>query len=75
MGRVNHQLIRLSPSGRQGGEDPAEHTHPAPPNKAVVDVLVRAILTRRITPAKTVADDEDNRADNPTVIHTGHAMR
>ena len=43
--------------------------------KAVVDGLVRTVLTGHIRPSKTVADDEDNRADDPPVIHTRNAMR
>ena len=40
-------------------------------DEAVVDRLVRAIVPRRVAPAKAVADDEDNPAD-PHVIDTRH---
>jgi hypothetical protein len=37
-------------------------------DEPVVDRLRRAVLSRRITPAQTVPDDEDDAADDPAVI-------
>lgn len=75
MGRVNHQLVRLAALSGQGGEDIVEHAHAAPADEPVVDRLGWAILGRGITSAQTVADHEDNTADNSPTIDTRHPVR
>ena len=37
-------------------------------HRGLVDRFRRAVLSRRITPAQTVPDDEDDAADDPAVI-------
>ena len=58
----------------QGGEDLVEHAHAAPADEPVVDSLGRAILGRGIAPAQTIADHEDDTADNPPVIDPRHTV-
>ena len=53
------------------GEEPAENTEPAPPDKAIVQRFVGAVLIRCILPLKSVLDDVDDAADDTPVIHTG----
>src|SRR5271167_3144791 len=55
---VDHDPLRLAALARQRGENLVEHTQTAPANEPIVDRLVRAILSRRVTPAKPVLDHE-----------------
>jgi len=75
VGHVDHQLIWLAALRRQSREDLVEHAHAAPADEPVGDRLGRAILGRDITPAQTVADHEDDTADNPPIINPGYAVR
>lgn len=59
----------------QSGEDLIEHAEATPALEPVVDRLVRTIFARRITPAKSVLDDEDNPADHPPVFNPRDPMR
>jgi hypothetical protein len=54
VGGVDHQPVRLGAFACQFGEDPVEHTQPAPADEAVVDRLVRAVGVRRIAPAQAI---------------------
>ena len=75
VGRINHQLIRLTALGRQARKYPIEHAHPAPADKPVVDRFVRTIIRRGIALAQTVPDHEDDPTDNPPVIDPRHPLR
>src|SRR5665213_2695736 len=75
MGGIDHQPFGLATLGRQFGENPVEHTKTAPADETVVDCLVRAILLRRVAPAKSVPDHKDHPAEYPAVIDTRHAVR
>ena len=54
---------------------PGLHPQPAPADEAIVDRLVRTIVVRRIAPAQTVADHENNPRDHPPVIDPWHPVR
>ena len=48
-----------------------ENTEPAPPDKAIAQRFVRAVLIRCILPLTSVLDDVDDAVDDTPVIHTG----
>lgn len=75
MGSIDHQPGGFAGLARQCGEDFVENAEAAPAHEPIVDGLVRAILTRRIAPAQTVSDDEDDAADHPSVINPRNPMR
>src|SRR5690606_16749367 len=75
MGRIDHQPIRLASVACETCEDTVEDAHPAPADKAVVERLVRAVLDGRVAPAQAIADDVDNAADDPLVVHSRNAVR
>jgi hypothetical protein len=45
MGSIDHQLIRLAALGGQFSQDPIEDAEPAPADEAIIDRLVRTILS------------------------------
>src|SRR3546814_1295347 len=47
----------------------------APPLPAIIKRLRRAILPRRITPPEPIAVDEDDPAQNPSIVDPLAAMR
>ena len=51
----------------QLNENFIENTEPAPPDKAIVQSFVGAVLIRCILPLKSVLDDVDNAADDTPV--------
>ena len=59
----------------QSNESLIENTESAPPDKAIVQGFVGAVLVRSIFPLKSVPDDADNAADDTPVIHTGSTVR
>ena len=75
VGGVDHQLVRLPTLGSELSKDPVEHAQAAPADEPVVDRLVRAIAKRRITPAQSVPDHEDDAAHDPPIIYPRNAMR
>src|ERR1700712_2380157 len=75
MGGVDHQLIRLAAFGAQLRQDPVEYPKPAPADEAIIDRLVGTIVFRRVAPAQSIADDEDDPADDTPVIDARHTMR
>lgn len=75
MGRVDHQPIGFTALGGELGEDAVEHAQAAPPDKAVVDRLVRTIGSRRITPAQAAPDHEDDATHNPPIIDPRDTVR
>ena len=72
---VDHQLVRLPAFGRQLSKNPVEHAQAAPADETVVDRLVRTIANRRITPAQSVPDHEDDAAYDPPIIDPRNAVR
>lgn len=75
MGGIDHQLIGFTALGGELGEDAVEHAEATPPDKAIVDRLVRTIRGRRITPAQPIPDHKDDTACDPPVIDPRNAMR
>ena len=55
------------------GEDAMEHAFLRPAPKTVVEGLVRAICGRGVLPAQAIADDMDDAADDPAIIHSWNA--
>jgi hypothetical protein len=75
MRSVDHDPLRLAPFASQFGEDLVEHAQAAPANEPIVDCLVRAIVARRVAPAKPVLDHEDDGADDAPVVHPRDPVR
>jgi hypothetical protein len=71
---VDDEAIRLARLASEACEDPVENAHAAPSDEAVVECLVRPIAGRRVTPAKPGLDDEDDPADDATVVHARDAV-
>src|SRR5664279_4900877 len=46
-----------------------------PANEPIVDRLVRAVLSRRVAPAKPVLDHKHDRAHDPPVVNPRHPVR
>jgi hypothetical protein len=74
MGYVDHHRLRNSRFCRHTFHHPGKDTLVAPPLPSVVERLRRAILPGRITPPQTIAIDEDNPAQHPSVIDAWLAM-
>lgn len=53
---------------REGREYPVEHAKSALPDEAVADRFGRTIVSGGITPPQVVPDDENDTADDPSVI-------
>ena len=49
--------------------DALKHTQLTPADEPVVDCLVRPATYRNIAPAQPAAEDKDNAAENPPIIH------
>lgn len=75
MGGIDHELIGLCALGGELGKDAVEESQAAPADEPVVDRLVRAITSRRISPAQSVPDHKDDAAYDLTVIDPWNAMR
>ena len=75
MGGVDHQPGRFAGLARQFGKNLVEHAEAAPAHEPIVDRLMRAVLTRRVAPAQTVPDDEDDPTDHPPVINPRNPVR
>ena len=74
VGRIDGDRPVIGGFRRQTRHDPREHAHIAPPLPAVIERLVRTVLARRVSPAQAIAIDEDNAAQNPSIIDARHAM-
>jgi hypothetical protein len=72
---VDHQPLRLPPVGSQCSEDLIEHSKPAPPDEAIINRLVRTVILRRVAPAQTVPDHEDDATDHPPIVDPGNPVR
>ena len=51
-----------------------ENTEPAPPDNAIAQRFVRAVLIRCILSLQSVLDDVDDAADDTPVIYTGSTV-
>jgi len=74
VGRINHDGPGLGGLRSQPLEDPGEDAEFAPSLPAIVERLRRPILRRRIPPPQAVAIDEDNAAQDATVINARAPM-
>ena len=72
MGGVDHQGAIKRYFVCQLSENFVENTKPAPPDKAIAQRFVRAVLIRCILSLKSVLDDVDDAVDDTPGIHTGH---
>ena len=70
MGAVHHEGIAIYTRLSQVSEDLGKHPQAGPPDEAVVQRLVRSIHRRRILPAQAVAQDMEDAAQHPAIIHT-----
>jgi hypothetical protein len=68
VGAVDHQLLRNTCIGGQGGKDTLGDTHAAPADEVVAERLVRPVPARRILPPHPIADNVYDPADYPPVI-------
>ena len=75
MRRIDHQPGRLAGLARKLAEDFVEHAETAPAHEPFVDRLVRTVAGRRIAPAQSNPDDEDDPANHTAVIHPHNSMR
>jgi hypothetical protein len=74
VGRIDRDGLIVGCFCRQPHHDPCKHPHIAPPLPAIVEGLVRTILTRCVAPAQAVAIDKDNAAQDTPVIDARPAM-
>ena len=74
VGRVDHQPIRWAGFRGQGRKYAIEHAHPGPSDEPVVQGLMRSVDLGRVTPSQPIANDVNDAADNPTIIHTGFTV-
>ena len=72
---VDHDPLRLAALARQCGENLVEHAQAAPANEPIVDCLMRAVFSRRVTPAKSVPDHKHDGAHDPTVVNPSDPVR
>ncbi len=68
MRAVDLDRVRIPLTSGQVTENQIKNTQSAPSDEAVVERPVRAVLTWRITPAKTIAQHMDDAGDDTTVI-------
>jgi hypothetical protein len=74
MGGIDHQLLWLTAFSDQSGQNPVEHTKPAPANEAITDRLVRTIYLQRITLPRPIVQNKDDAAYNQPVIDAWQTM-
>lgn len=75
VGAVDHDRLAVRSRPRQLIEDTREDPHARPADELVVKRLVRAVDRRRVAPAKAIALDENDPAQNLAVIHPRLATR
>ena len=71
IGRVYHHGLRLAVLGSQTGHHSREDALVAPPFPTVVERFVRPVGGGSIPPPQAIAIDEDNPAQNTSVIPLG----
>jgi hypothetical protein len=64
---IDHQLLRLAAFGSQLSQNPIEYAEPAPADEAVIDRLVRTILSWHIAPSQPIAQNENDAAQNQPI--------
>jgi hypothetical protein len=74
VGTVDHLSLRRARLAREPCEDAVEDAKAAPADEAVVEGLVRAVGGRRVALAQAVADNEDDAADDATIIDAGNTV-
>ena len=74
VGCVDHDRLRLGASCSQTFHHSREHTGLAPTLPPIVQRLVWPIGAGRISPAQPIAVDEDDAAQNPSVVHPRPAV-
>jgi hypothetical protein len=68
MGRVDHQRVRFPALIGQLQEHSGKDTFLAPSLPTAVTRLWRAVFRRRVSPPQAIAIDEDNPAQDPSII-------
>lgn len=71
---IDHQRISSAALIGQFEKHPREDTLLAPALPTTVEVLVRSVFCRRVSPPQAIAIDEDNAAQHPLVIDTRLAV-
>jgi hypothetical protein len=72
---VDDHPVGLSCLACESGEDAIEHPHACPANEAIVERLVRPVAGWCIAPAQSALDDEDDAAEDASIIHARDAVR
>ncbi len=70
MGAVHHEGIAIYTRLSQVSEDLGKHPKARPADKAVVQRLVWPVVGWGILPAQAVAQDMEDAAQHPAIIHT-----
>jgi hypothetical protein len=71
---IDHHSVRRARLAREPCEAAVEDAKAAPADEAVVEGFVRALGVRRVAPAQAFADNEDDAADDATIIDAGNAV-
>ena len=71
----DHDLIGPGAASCRFHDDAPENAHLAPAKDATLNCLVKSVACRNVAPPETIADHENDAADDPSVIHPGHAVR
>lgn len=74
IGCVDHDGLRLGFLGRKAFHHLSEHAHFVPPFPAILQCLVRPVLSGSIPPAQAVPVDEDDPAQDPPIVNPGLAV-
>lgn len=72
---IDHQGLGLAGPASKPGEDAVEHAQTAPSHEAVVQGLMGTVGRRGVAPAQPIADDVEDAADHPLVVHPRHPVR
>jgi hypothetical protein len=74
LGGIDHHSLLFAVFGSQTGHHPGEDAFVAPPLPAVVECLVWVIDRRRVAPLQPIAINENNAAQNTSIINAGLAV-
>lgn len=75
MRRVDHDALGFRPFARKPRKDTVENTEAAPADEAVIERLVRTVVSRRFLPLQPVPDHIDDAAYHAPVIDPRNTMR
>jgi hypothetical protein len=75
MTSIDHQLIGFVILGRQLGKESVEHAQGAPADEPVIDRLMRAVISRCVTPTEAVPNRKDDATHDTAIINPRNAMR